>query len=300
MSSSVPLFRKNLAAIGLCVFGWTAFSLTDTASKWLSQDYPVSEVIALVSIPTLLISALWIIAAHGMRGFITPHFKWHMVRGFCVAATAFCVVHSLALIPLADFYGINFLAPLLVSLLSHLLLKEKIGWHRLSAICIGFGGVIILAGPQFNTYNTGILYAFGCVLFVCANSLILRKMSGEKILPLFALYPALWNIALNAPLMIPGFKMPEAADLLLFLAVGPLLLAALMTCSMGISRASETAVVMPFNYIQMIWGVLFGYILFHDAPNATTMAGAAIIIGSGLYVIWREHRIHRLGLSAVS
>lgn len=286
------LFRRNLAAISFGVAGWTAFAFADTLSKWLAQDYPVSQVIGLTAIVTFIMALCWTIGRYGYKSLITPFFGWHAARSLCAAGTTFCVVHAVSRIPLADFYGIIFLTPLMLAVLSFFLLGEKIGWHRLLAILVGFGGVVILAGPQFGTYNAGILFAFAAVIFVCGNGLVVRKMRAETVLPLYALYPALLNMVIHCPLMLPDFRMPEAVDISLFAAVGPLILIGIMGFSLGFARASETAVVAPFSYIQIVWGVLLGYLLFGDVPQTNTIIGAAIIISSGLYVIWREHRLH--------
>lgn len=286
------VFKSNISAIALCVTGWTAWVFTDTISKYLTQDYSIAQIICLANIITAIVTFIWLIKSHGLQSLKTPLLKLHLLRGLSIVGTAYCVVSAIARIPLADFYGIIFLSPLVFLFAAHFLLKEMIGWHRILASVVGFGGVLILAGPQFNGYNTGITFAMIAVLFVCANSFFVRKMKDEPALPLFAFFPALFNAVVFLPFMAMDFRMPEAIHIPLFLVFAPLIVTGLIAFTLGFNRATETAIVMPFHYTQMIWGVALGYLLFGDVPTVTTIIGSAIIIGSGLYIIWREHQLH--------
>jgi S-adenosylmethionine uptake transporter len=205
-----------------------------------------------------------------------------------VALTSFCVVHSFARIPLADFYGIVFLSPMVIALMSALFLKERIGLHRFIAIILGFSGVIILAGPQFETMNVGIIFALISVLFISANAILLRKIGHENTLLIFAFYPVLFSALLNAPFVFNNYIPIDASHSLLYLSLVPLVLIGVIGLALGFRLAPETSVVAPFHYLQIIWGVIFGYYLFNDVPSASTIVGASIIVIAGFYLIMRE------------
>lgn len=280
-----------LHAIALVVAGYSVFVFTDTIIKWLVQDFNIHQILAIGSFLPLVITALWVISQKGWRGFITPKLKWHLCRGILGAGTSILVIKALSLIPLADFYGIVFLSPLVVLMLSSIFLKEPIGWHRFLAIIAGFIGVVILAGPQFGHMNEGIMLTFIAMIAFSIGIILIRK-TGHDYMPLYSFYPSLFIFIVNAPMAVAEFEMPDITAGLVFLIYGPLVLLGQILNAVGYVRAPETAIVAPFHYTQMLWGVLFGYILFHDVPSPATIAGSVIIISSGLFVIWREHKLH--------
>ncbi len=280
-----------LNAIIMVTFGYSVFAFSDTITKWLAQGFGLHQILATSSLAGLLITGGWVLSVKGWKGFITPKIKWHLWRSLCVLLISFFVVKALPLIPLADFYGIVFLSPLSVLLLSAVFLKENIGRHRLWAIIVGFAGVIILAGPQFNHMNEGLLFAFLAMLLISTGIILIRK-TGHDYLPLYGFYPSLLIFIVNAPLAVTSFEMPDIHAGLIFLIYSPLILLGQLTMSLGFARAPETAVVAPFHYIQMLWGVLFGYFLFSDIPSLATITGSSLIISSGLYIIWQEHKSH--------
>ncbi len=279
-----------LHSIALVCCGFFLFSLGDSCSKWLTQYYGVSQILALNSIFAVILGCIWIIKSHGMRGFHSPRWRWHVARAISMTMTAFCIVHTLAYIPLADMYGILFLAPILISALSSLFFKERIGAYRLGALFIGFAGVLIIAGPQFQTMNIGIFYAFASMLSITSNLLLMRKIGDKDRLPLYFLYPFVGNLILNVPLMFFDYTPIEAAHWPLFVILPLLIMVAMMCSALGFARSPETAIVAPFHYTQMIWGILIGMVVFHDMPSWQTLCGAALIIGAGFCVIWREHK----------
>ncbi len=286
-------FKRTIEAIIIVTIGWTAFVFVDAISKTLTQSYSVPLILTLSSITGVILSGGWILARHGLSGFLTPNWRWHAARSLCVVLTAICVVNALGRIPLADFYGIVFLSPMMLSLMSAVLLKEHIGWHRAIATVAGFGGVLILAGPQFGTYNSGIVFTFFAAFLVSINGIVVRKVGHENVMTLYAFYPFLLNAIVNGLIVMDDFEMPPVADLPLFAMIAILATVGTMGFSYGFSRAPETAVIAPFHYTQILLGTLLGYLLFGDIPTFTTILGAAIIIGAGIYLIWREHELHK-------
>lgn len=285
-------YRQTLQAIGWGVMGWTCFAFADIVTKWLTQTYSVSQILCITNLIGTIVTGMWIVFRHGKTGFRSQRMKWHMARGVCVVGSSVLVVNAVARVPLADFYGIVFLSPMAVALLSALVLGEKIGIHRLIAIIAGFGGVLVLAGPQFDDLNIGLVFAFCSVLFIATNSIIIRKIGREPVTMLFAFYPFVYSAVFNLPFMLGSYTPVASGDMILFLILPALALAGLIGFALGFSRAPETAVVAPFHYTQIIWGVMFGFFLFGDIPTPATLAGVVIIIAAGLYLIWREHLAH--------
>jgi S-adenosylmethionine uptake transporter len=288
-------YNAFLKTVLISLAGWFLYVISDTMMKWLTQDYPVSEVLVLTYGLGLVIIVPYIAYRHGFRAFAPAQWKWHLARGLSGSVGGFLGVEALHRIPMADFYGVVFLTPLLLCLLSHFILKERIGRHRITAIVVGFMGVMILAGPKFASGSSGYLFALSAVLFAALNGIFVRKIGREPILLLFAFYVYLVNVLLNLPILWLGreFVMPGWSDVPLFAAVPVVVLGGLLAYSVSFSRVRETAMIAPFHYSQILWGTILGYVLFHDVPTLRTLAGAAVIIGAGLYMIWREHTLHK-------
>lgn len=292
----ITSFRPMLRIMAIALAGWFLFVVSDTVTKYLTHVYPVPEVIFLTYCSGMIGTGLYILARHGVKGFATKRPQWHLARACSGALGAQMVVHALSMIPLADFYGIVFLSPLLLCLLSHFFLGETIGRHRMTAILVGFAGVLVLAGPQFSAGNSGFLFALAAVIFSALNGMTVRKIGKEPVLALFAFYPFVAGTLLNLPLMLmdPNSVVPHhPLNIMLFLLVPPVMLFGLMAYSYAFAHVHETAVIAPFHYSQIIWGTAIGYMLFGDVPTQRTILGAAIIISAGLYMIWREHALHK-------
>lgn len=274
----------------------------DACTKGLANDYPLVQLIGISSIVGTILSGGLILQRYGWRGFITPNWKLFVLRGALVTIISWLIVTALSQITLADFYGIIFMMPFLTTLLSTLILKEKIGLHRIIAMGVGFIGVIILAGPRLDSEPIGLMCAFIAMIMSSFVTIIIRKIGREPVTTLFAFAPFAANALIYGPLMfLPGnFVMPTASlDILAFSLLGFLGFGGFILYSIGFTRATATAIIAPFHYSQMIWGVLLGYILFKDIPTLTTIAGSIIIFSAGLYLLWREY-VHHLSTHSIS
>jgi S-adenosylmethionine uptake transporter len=280
--------KTPMPAILIAIWGWSAFAIADTISKYLTLNYPVHQIIFMSSAVGSVATFLWIWKQHGLKGFITKKWKWHLVRAFCVSSTAIVIVNALARIPLADFYGIIFLSPMLTALFSSLLLGENVHKSTIISIVVGFIGVLILAGPTFQTFNIGIIFAIIGAFAVAINAIIIRKIGEEKTPSLFAFYPFLANTLIYGPYTFITYQTIEAQDWLLFLSLPPVVILGMVALSIGYMKAPSASVIAPFHYTQVLWGVTLGYLLFNDIPSITTLIGASIIIFAGLFLIIKE------------
>lgn len=285
---------EKLSIIILVLMGWTGFSLADATTKHLSQTYHPSSILLFGGTVSFICLVLWIYTQRGLKGFYSERWKWLLVRGACIAVTATGVVNALALLPIADVYGITFSAPFMIAIMAMIFLNEAIGLHRWLSIIIGFIGVIVLVGPQFDEVNTGILYAVAATLSIAIGTIIIRKVGKDVYLPLFILYPYLGILAVNIPLGMPHFSMPAGSDLVLFFANAIFVLVAQFLITYAIANARSTASLAPFVYVQVIWGMLFGYLFFNTIPTWTTFVGLTLIVGAGLYMILRERKLNKI------
>ncbi len=263
--------------------------MADTLSKYLSASYTIPQILMSTSFLGSIFAGSWIFLKKGFRGFITPKLKWHVMRGFIIVIISYSIVHAFSLAPMADVYGITFTSPFITLILIYFILKEKIGFHRWLAVFIGFTGAFILAGPQFETLSIGLIYAAISSFFIAVTTIIIRKIGKEEYLPLYPFFPLICIFLFNAPMAVPHFIMPQGLDILLFLIHACVVMGGLLMVTYAIAHIEETAILSPFIYIQIVWGTVFGIFLFGDIPTWTTILGLILIIGAGLYSIWREH-----------
>ena len=130
-------------------------------------------------------------------------------------------------------------------------------------------------------------------VFSGATIMTVRKIGHGVPIPLYGLYAYVFILIFSiAGLIITGdFRPIQTHDVPLLLIHGPVVVFAITFLSMGFAKAPQTAIVAPFNYTQIIWGVLFGWIFFQNFPTATTWAGLSLVIAAGLYSLWREYKI---------
>lgn len=241
-------------------------------------------------LPPLL---LWIAASRNVGVWRTRRPMAHVWRA-CLGLTTMAMTFSaLFYLPLAEATTIAFAAPLFSVILSALVLKEPVGRHRWSAVAIGFIGVMVVMRPHGEALPPiGLAIAIAGALGVGAVTITLRqigKTEGTQTIVLWFTCLSLFG----SGLLMPFYAHAHAgrAWLILF-ALGSFggLGQLLMTASL---RYAEVPVIVPFDYVQLLWAVLLGWLLFADRPPTSTWAGAAIIIASGLYTVYREHRLGR-------
>lgn len=199
---------------------------------------------------------------------------------------------AFAALPLTQVYAILFSMPLLITLLAVPMLGERIGPHRLAAVLLGLVGVLIVLRPGQAEVGPGHLGALTAALGSAISAVIARRLgNGERTLVL-VLWPVLLNLgacAVALPFVyrsMPGGDLGLAATVALLGLIGAAL-------NVRAYRTAEAAVVAPMQYSQILWATLYGWLLFAETPDATTMTGITVIVASGLYILWRETRAPR-------
>lgn len=286
--------QDTLRLIILNILGWSCYAFADTLGKYLSSSYSVSQILLIASSIAGSVLISWIYLKQGWKGFTSPKLKYHLIRAAGVAGVSFCVMNAFSRIPLADFYGVTFSAPFLILIFLALVLKEPVGWHRWVAVGVGFLGVLILAGPEFKTLNVGYLYAAAATGLITFTSIIIRKIGKDEYLPLYGVYPPIFIALFNAPMALADFVPVAPFHVLLFGLYGAIILGGLLMTTYSIAKIHEMAIVAPFQYAQIVWGIIFGFFIFGDVPVATTYIGLILIVGAGLYTIYREHQNHKV------
>lgn len=290
MPTATPhrMIANTPLGIGYMIIAVSLFGGMDAAVKWLTADYPTVQIMffrSLCAFPPILYM-VW----RGPGGFAvlrTRRLLGHGLRsGYgCLAMLGF--FHAYSLMPLADVTAIAFSAPIFIALLSVWLLGERVGLHRWSAILVGFAGMVVIVQPGSGMLQDGALIVIGATLLYALAMIQIRKLSQSEPSTTIAFYFTAF-CTLVTGLVLPWYWVtPTLADLPLLVAVGLLggMAQLLMTQAYSLAPASVAA---PFDYTHLLWSVLFGWYLWGDFPDLQTWIGCAIVVASGLYILWRE------------
>lgn len=279
--------RHVLQGIGFAALSYAAFSTADAGVKMASARLSVFEIAVILS-SFALVPVVLLTRGRGGLGALVPKL-WGLVltRAALTAFCAVCAWKAFALLPLADAYAILFASPILVTALSPWLLGEPVGWRRWSAAAVGFIGVLLMIRPDFAALGLGHGLAVAAAILGALSFVVLRRIGArEPAAPvLFAVFVAI--ILVSLPFAVQGWVWPGWHELGL-LATAGLLQGAGQAGLVLATRHSPAAVVAPFQYTQMLWAVAYGALLFGDLPQPVMFAGMAVVVASGLYILWRE------------
>jgi drug/metabolite transporter (DMT)-like permease len=286
-------------AIIFALIAYTSFSIADASAKFLLQTHSVSSVMFKTATMAGLACFIWILSAKGIKGFAPPKWRLHLLRGFCVSIIAFLCVTAFGKMPLPDFYAISFMSPFVTAILAAIILKEPLVSHRMIAIGFGFIGIITVIFTQLSHLSEGAFYAFAAVIVMGFNILVIRRIGEHEFLPLYGFFPFLFITLGTAPFAIPEFAVPAISELWVYALYAIAVFVGQILISLAFATAPAAAVVSPFHYTQMLWGIGLGYLVFNTIPTIPTLAGGAIIILAGFYMIITE-RWHQKSMSRLS
>jgi drug/metabolite transporter (DMT)-like permease len=265
------------------------FSASSACSKWLVATYPVGEVLFTRSVVSLLTLALFILPTTGIAVFRTDRLRHHVARSFSQFVSQSCLLIAFSLMPLAGAIAINFSAPLFATLVSIVLLKEKVGLARWSALLVGFIGVLVVTNPGAGTFQIGALFALTNAVLYGTVTAAVRGMTATESAATLTLYQLLLITGFFALVAPFGFIMPSLDHwgLIVFNGVANAVGQYWWTKSLHLGPASAIA---PFFYLSLVWAVAIGFLVWGDVPTIGLLIGSAIVVASGLFLLWREAR----------
>lgn len=276
----------------LALLGMGLYATHDVVVKYLGGIYSPIQIVffaALLSFP--LVSFISLADRDG--GSLWPRqTSWVFLRSACMVLTTVSAFYAFTVLPLAQTYAILFATPLLVTLMSIPMLGERVGAHRLAATILGLVGVLVVLRPGQDPLSSGHLSALLSALSGALGSIIARKIGQTERPLVMLLFPMLGNfLVMGALLPLVYVPMPLAhLGMLGIIAVLGMAAALLMILAF---RAGEAVIVAPMQYSQMLWATAYGYLLFHEPLDRATVAGASIIIASGIYIVLREALTNR-------
>jgi drug/metabolite transporter (DMT)-like permease len=278
----------NMKGALLGLLGYALYATNDVLVKVLGQTYsPVQTLFFLVlfGFPVAVIMLL----SDPTEASLRPRQPfWIGMRVLGYLLMSLCGFYAFAVLPLAQVYSLLFTGPLMITLLAVPILNERLGLHRLGAILVGFAGVMVVLRPGGELEpGLGHLAAFGAAFGSALAAVSGRKVSDVERSAVLLLYPMLAAFVLTAIALPSVYKPVPIEDIGLFGVVAALNFAATLTV-VAAFRHGEGAVVSPMNYSQILWATGFGALFFDEYPDTATLAGSALIIASGCYILLRE------------
>jgi drug/metabolite transporter (DMT)-like permease len=274
-------------AVTYLLVGITGGLALDLCAKWLLADYSLEQFVFLRSafgVIFFLMSARWY---GGLGALKTKRWAWHLFRTVLATGAMFGFFYGLARMPLVNALTIAFLAPLIVTALSVPFLGEYVGWRRWLAVCAGFIGVVIVLRPgngMFSLASVAVLIAAFCW---AGLSLTARKLASTETSFSLSIYITAGPLLVSAFFLPGDYIAPTTNAWGLFVLAG--LCSAIAWVGMvGGYRRAPPVILAPFEYTALIGGAIAGYLIWDEIPDQWVVLGGAIIIASGIYIVYRE------------
>jgi drug/metabolite transporter (DMT)-like permease len=289
-AAPAPYRRADHVPFGiLLMLGATVMYACSTAlSKWQVTHYAFAEVLFIRTAISLVTCAVLILPRTGITVFRTKRLRDHAARAVTQTVAQTLILIALSLMPIAGAMAINFSAPLFATLFAALWLKEKVGMARAAALAVGFCGVLLVASPGADSFRTGALFALGNAVLYGSVTAAVRGMSATESPQTLTIYQMLFMTVFFAlALPVFGFSLPTLDDSAAMVAAGICNGVGQYWWTRALSLAPPAAVG-PFYYFTLIWAMILGFAFWGDVPSATLLAGSSIVVGSGLFLLWRE------------
>ena len=281
--------QRQLLGILLLVLAMALFSSKDTLVKMTGGYYsPVVVMWAQMGFASLFFVPV-IAVKYGPRSLLPQNPLLQIMRASSVISGIGMFYWSISLIPLAEATAITFVAPLVTTSLSPIMLGEKIGLRRWIAVLVGFAGILIVLRPEFSGNRLGYLIAFGAGIMIGIFYAFNRLLAGRAPPLVNQTYSSVIGVILLTPFIFSVWVPFRPDDLMLVL--GFCSIAALgQTCLFFSFLHGEASILAPLTLSQIVFATLFGYLFFSDFPDTTSLAGISIVIASAVYIAIRETR----------
>lgn len=267
-----------------CIAGIFLFQVLNLLGKHLAESYPIPLLVFFRSVFALMASTVLVAKLGGQSALKTKRPVGVLIRALIWAAMMVCSFFSYHLLPVADAATIGFSAPIFVTVLAAVFLREKVGYLGWLAVLIGFAGVVIVVRPSADLLRFGTLFAVGNALFYALGALMVRWLSRTEESAIVVFYCCLVSSLLSGVLLPFFWITPSFGDLLQLLVLGIIGAAAQYLATQGL-RYAPASVISPITYSGLLWAIFFGYLFWGEFPDALGLLGAALIVGAGLLIL---------------
>ena len=288
VSNNIP---SSLFAISLMIISGLFFVLMHSAVKYLSKEVHIFE-IAFFRCALVIFVLAPIIFQQGKKIFKTKQPKVQFLRITTNSVAMLCFFYGISTTPLAQLTTLGFTVPIFATILAVIFMKEKIRLRRTTALIVGFIGTIIVMRPDISIELGALLIIFSSFLWsICL--IFIKKLTETDSAVTISLYFGIGMIPATFALAFPVLEMIDLRQfiILLFIAVTGTLAQTIMNSAL---EKGELALLLPFDFLRLIWSVLIGYALFSEEPTITLWLGGFLIIGSTSYIAWREATLKKV------
>ena len=292
LSSKNKLLRLPVSGILCMIGGALALTINDGMAKYLTETYPVGQVMALRGTFILCLLIFLFISARKKLNLKIYSWRNNFYRAAAMTGSTFCFITGLSYLPIADAIAIAFAAPLLTTLLAVFCLRERVGLHRWIAIFFGFIGVIIIVQPTDDAFKVAALAPLGAAFFGAIRDVITRKITSSES-SFTILLTSMFLITLAGYLIFPlGWSEFQVEHIWLFLC-SSILVGVAQYLMIEAFRLGEVGLISPFKYSSLLWAVIIGFIVWGDIPGYFVLVGATILIISGVYLLRCEKNLKK-------
>ena len=286
---SPTLSTQNRIGIVLMLGCTFLISCSDTVSKLMTAHVPVMQ-IALVQSVIMMLSVPLLVRSVNLSMILkTRRLGLQLVRSVCQLTSSILFFLGLKVLPLADIVALIFVGPLVVTMLAALILKEPVGLARWCACGVGFIGALIVIRPGFGNIGWAALFPIGSTTVYSIYAICTRKLAPSESAGTMMFYAALVSV-LALSISSPGYWVsPTSTGWFALISIGILSCASAVLAIAAYARA-PASLLAPFAYVEIISATAFGFLVFKDVPDLFTLAGAAVVIASGLYVYRHESK----------
>lgn len=276
-----PAENKPLA-IALVLITTMIFALSDAVAKLMVAQLPPIEVSWIRSVVVIIITLPVVYWRVGAQVFRPQNPVRQILRGTSVLISSLMFLTGLSYLPLADTSAINFIWPILITVLSVIFLGEKVGIRRVGATLLGFAGMLLIIRPGSSAFQMAAIWPIGAAILWASASVMTRGMTSTDP-PETTIFWSALVMLVGTSILLPFYWVTPGWYVLglgLLVGIGSAVAHALIVFAFERTSASTLA---PFAYLQLVWATLLGYFIFNTVPDRWIFAGASLIVISGIY-----------------
>jgi len=282
-----------IRGISLMILATILFSIMHASIKYMSNNLHPFEIAFFRNLFGLFVIAPWFIK-YGFQILRTQKLKLHVARSLFNVIAMLSFFYSLSIVSLAEVSSLAFTAPLFASILAVIFLKEVVGIKRVLAIIMGFIGAIIVIDPVYSSIKIGHLYILLSASVWSISLIIIKILGRTESSVTITSYMVLIMIPISGVAAYFHWQAPTINDLWYLLLIGISGTSAQMLLAQAL-REGDTSIIMPFDFLKLIWAVGIGYVFFYEIPSLNVWVGATIIFLSTLYIAYREKVLSNKG-----
>lgn len=303
-SASMPLPEKKPAVrrtpsradlpfkgIGLILLSTVFLGCSDVTAKYLSATMPAIEITWIRFLVFALIMLPAMVPGSPVYAMHTERLTFQVLRGAALLGSSVLFISGLRYLPIAEAAATGFVSPLLVTALSIIFLGERVGMRRWIATAFGLAGVLVILRPGTSAFHPAAFFPLLSALSWASTLIMTRMMSGREAAITTMTYSAITGLALLTAMVPFVWVTPSWQDILFGVFIGVASTAGQWLVVLAF-RYADASVLAPFQYTQLLWATILGYLVFGEVPSGWTVVGAMFVVASGLYIAHRE-RVRR-------